>query len=96
MPQVVRVGDANGAGGKISGPGASSVLVDGQPVSVLGDQVTPHPPCGRPGGQPHCSATVIEGSGTVTAEGSPIVFVGASDSCGHSRVGGSSTVEVGY
>lgn len=96
MPQVVRVGDSNSAGGRIIGPGASTVFVNGSPMSVLGDRITPHPPCGSPGGQAHCAASTVQASATVFAQGRPVVFVGALDSCGHVRVSGSPNVIIGF
>lgn len=94
MPAVVRRGDANSAGGVVTGPCAPSVLVNGRPVSVPGDGVTPHPCCGRRGCGAHCSAKTKGGSSTVFAEGKPVILVGNSDTCGHSRSMGSPDVFV--
>ena len=90
---VVRLGDINNAGGAIIGPSASTVLTNGVPTSLIGDRVSAHAPCPRV--PSHCAAVVVGGSGTVLAEGRPVVYVGASDSCGHTRSTGSPTVLVG-
>ena len=95
MPGVVRRGDFNSAGGSALGPSAPSVLVNGRPVCVPGDRVTPHPCCGLPGCAKHCAASTVRGSGKVKAEGKGVVFVGSPDSCGHSRASGSRNVNVG-
>lgn len=95
MPAVQRRGDANTAGGVAQG-GASSVLVNGRPIMVPGQSVTPHPCCGRKGcPRIHCHATTAGGSGTVFAEGKPVIFTGNADTCGHPRAGGSGDVIVG-
>lgn len=90
---VVRLGDINNAGGVAVGPGASTVLTNGTPTSLIGDRVSAHPPC--PLSPSHCAAVIVQGSGTVLAEGRPVVYVGATDSCGHARATGSSNVLVG-
>jgi uncharacterized Zn-binding protein involved in type VI secretion len=94
MPAVQRVGDADGAGGVASG-GVGSVRVNGRAVIVNGNSVSAHPCCGRKGCPPiHCSATTAGGSGSVRAGGIPVVYTGASDTCGHARAGGSDNVRV--
>ena len=85
MPGVSRKGDANSAGGAITGSCASTVFANGRNVSLTGDSVTPHPCCGKPGCAPHCSAKTSGGSPTVFAEGKPIIRKGDSDTCGHTR-----------
>lgn len=85
MAAAERKGDANSAGGVITGPCAPTVLINGQPASVPGDSVTPHPCCGAPGCGAHCSATTTGGSPTVFAEGKPVIRKGDPDSCGHPR-----------
>lgn len=88
---VQRKGDANGAGGVITG-GVSSVRVNGRPIATVGLGVSPHPCCGRPGCSKHCSAKTSGGSSSVRANGRPVSLTGNSDSCGHSRAGGSPDV----
>jgi len=94
MPQVVRKGDVNSAGG-VATQGAATVLVNGRGVVFPGSSVTPHPCCGSKGCNVHCSAVTTGGSPTVLAEGRKIILVGDSDSCGHPRVTGSATVLIG-
>jgi uncharacterized Zn-binding protein involved in type VI secretion len=89
MPQVVRVGDINEAGGKVT-DGAETVKVNGITVCTHVSGVTPHPTGGI-----HTSARTTRGSSTVFAEGKPVVFVGVKDTCGHTRVVGSTDVYVG-
>jgi len=89
-----RKGDSNSAGGVISGPCAPTVLINGRPASVVGDSVTPHPCCGKPGCSPHCSAKTTTGSPTVLAEGKPIVRKGDPDTCGHPRSSSSPNVNL--
>lgn len=95
MPAPVRRGDPNAAGGLVIGPCAPSVTINGRPVSVPSDSVTPHPCCGRPGCSIHCRAVTTIGSSTVYAEGKPIVYVGSPDSCFHPRASGSTNVVIG-
>lgn len=95
MPSVVRRGDPNSAGGVVTGPCAPSVTVNGRPVSLPGDGVTPHPCCGLPGCFKHCVARTSGGSSSVYAEGKPVIYVGCVDTCGHPRALGSNNVNVG-
>lgn len=68
--------------------------VNNQPVVVDGTSVSAHAPWGRPH-PPHASAVTKGGNGTVKAGGVPINVSGNADSCGHSRVAGSSDVRIG-
>ena len=93
MPAVQRDGDANNAGGVVSG-GVASVRVNGSPVTVNGNPVSGHAPWGKPH-PPHAAATTTGGSGTVRAGGIGIITTGCSDTCGHVRVVGSGDVRIG-
>lgn len=93
MPQVVRVGDANETGGLVT-DGPSNVFVNGRRINTHVSGVTPHPCCGSDGCSAHCSANTTTGSATVFAGGKPVVYVGVSDTCGHTRVQGSPNVFV--
>jgi len=94
MPAVQRQGDANSAGG-VATNGVSTVRVNGRPVVVPGISVTPHPCCGRRGCAIHCAAATKGGSGSVRAGSKPIIRTAKdSDTCGHSRAGGSPDVRV--
>lgn len=78
------------AGGVIIGPGAPSVLVEGTPVSTIGDLVVGHGP------NPHIGATVVSGSATVFAEGRPVTVEGLSvATCAHGVTLGAPTVQIG-
>ena len=87
MPAISRVG-SNQAGGVIVGPGASTVIAEGARVSLKGDKVAAH---GRP---PHTSPTMVGSSGTVFAQGKPVVRAGDAATCGHAA-NGASTVFAG-
>jgi uncharacterized Zn-binding protein involved in type VI secretion len=86
MPGVARVSQDN-AMGIIIGPGIPTVLVNGSPISVIGDQVTTHGP------PPHVIPSIITGSSTVFAGGKAISLQGVSIcSCAHNVVTGSPNV----
>ena len=99
MPAVQRVGDANGAGGVVSG-GNPTVKINGRSVALVGDSVSAHPCCGRRGCPPvHCYPVTTTGSPTVdsatragktiykfTSSGS--ITVGTAGSCEVLVVGG--------
>lgn len=94
MGNVVRAGDTNAAGGAATG-GISSVTVEGKPIMVPGQSVTPHPCCGGKGCGAHCSAKTKGGTTSVTVEGKPIITTKDTDTCGHKRAASSSTVTIG-
>lgn len=90
MAGASRVG-TDAAGGTITGPGCSTVKVNGKIISVKGDGVTPHPPKDTP----HMGSPVMVGSSsTVFAGGIAVVRAGDSASCGHSA-SGSGNVNIG-
>jgi len=89
MPALVRIGDVNEAGGRVT-DGPKTVFANGIRVCTHVSGVTPHP-----SDNPHQSAKTAQGSSTVFAEGKPVVFVGAKDTCGHTRVQGSPNVDIG-
>ncbi len=89
MPQLGKIGTTIYGAGVEIGPGATTVLVEGSPVGVIGDKITPH---GKP---PHTAPTVVTGSATVQAEFKPVVVQGLSvASCGHVAASGAATVQV--
>lgn len=85
MPGVSRVG-VDSAGGIIQGPGVSSVVVNGAPISVIGDAVAGH------GTGPHAGPTMVAGSGTVIAGGIGVVRAGDAASCGDTASGSSDVI----
>lgn len=90
MPGVGRKGIDNGGGGLITGPSASTVFVNGAPISLVGDTVTNH------GSSPHVenTAVIVSGSSTVKADGKKITVAQLSTlSCGHIVTPGSSDVQ---
>ena len=95
MAAVQRMGDANDGGGTINSIPQSTVYVDSLLVCVDGSLGTSHDPC--PLIVIHCAGNWVTSGGvsTVTAEGIPINVTGNSDTCGHSRIGGSSDVNIG-
>lgn len=75
------------AGGLIVGPGASNVLVNGFPVSVLGDAVAGH------GENQHAASSMLIGSPrTVFAGGLPVIRQGDPATCGHTSTGSSNVL----
>lgn len=90
MAGVQRQGDANGAGGVVTG-GVASVKINGRPAATPGTSVTPHPPC-NPKQPQHCIARTTGGAKTVRVNGKPLLLTGNKDSCGHARAGGSPNV----
>lgn len=89
MPGIARVGDVNSAGGQLI-RGAGTVFLDGKSVALHVSPVSPHAPWGKPH-PPHASSVTTSGSSTVICEGSPVVMIGSTTSCGHSIIGGSSS-----
>jgi len=80
MPGVSRVG-VDSAGGRIIGPLAPTVLVNGVPITVLGAPVLPH------GKGPHAGPVMITASSTVFASGIPVCKEGDIATCGHATSG---------
>lgn len=73
----------------VIGPGVPTVLVEGVPISVEFDRVTPH------GDPPHASPVFPPGTGnpTVLAQGLPILRENRSvATCGHVMTNGAPTV----
>jgi uncharacterized Zn-binding protein involved in type VI secretion len=96
MPAVQRNGDSDAGGGVASG-GVASVKVNGRPIMIPGQSVTPHPPYPRRGRNAHNNGSTVTGGGvpSVRAGGQPVVVTGDADSCGHARAGGSENVRAG-
>jgi uncharacterized Zn-binding protein involved in type VI secretion len=85
---VGQVGVSIVGGGIITGPGIPNILVEGQPISVIGDTVAPH------GEAPHTNPTMITGSSTVKAGGRRICIEQISTAtCNHPQSTGAPTVK---
>lgn len=87
--QIHRLGDRNDAGAAITSTKQTFVKVGGQPVATDGDPVAGH------GIPPHSSPTTANGTTFVKIGGIPINRQNDSDSCGHKRNQGSSSVKIG-
>ena len=96
MPGVQRDGDPNTAGGIAQG-GIGSVRINGRPIMIPGQPVTPHPPYPRRGRNQHNNGSqhTAGGVGSVRASGNPVVVDGDADTCGHARTSGSGDVRAG-
>lgn len=92
MAQLSRKGDTNQAGGAIT-RGAGTVFANGKPVGLHTSGISNHAPFGKRTEQ-HRAAVTTSASGSVFAEGSPVLKVGSGNSCGHSIVQGSPDVFV--
>lgn len=93
MPKVVRVGDINSAGGRVTS-GSPSMIIDGRKVAPIGSLVSPHKPC--PKHHKHCHAKTAHGSKSFIIDGKPVTVVSNKDTCGHKRVTGSSSFIIGH
>lgn len=63
---AARLGDITATGDAITGPGAPTVLIMGQPAAVVGNTVS----------GAACTGTIIAGSATVLVAGTPAARVG--------------------
>ena len=92
MAAAARVGDTTNHGGTITGPGAATVLVGGQPAAVAGDLHT----CVLPPQthQPTVSA-FPSGSATVLLAGRPALRTTDACVCGAMAAVGAPTVVIG-
>ena len=92
MPNAARKDDTNSHGnGKII-PQVTTVLINGLPASVVGDNSTPDSLCPI---QPHCNPKTSTGSKTIIVEGKPAHRKGDSRICGATTVTGSPNVLFG-
>jgi uncharacterized Zn-binding protein involved in type VI secretion len=92
MAAAARVGDTTNHGGTITGPGAATVLIGGQPAAVAGDlHVCVLPPVSH---QPTVSPFPV-GSGTVLIAGRPAIRTTDACICGAMAAVGAPTVMIG-
>jgi uncharacterized Zn-binding protein involved in type VI secretion len=92
MPGIVRKGDKNSAGGATLS-GQNNFKVNSKQAVVNGTSVAKHKPC--PKVSIHCNATTKGGTGSFIINNIPANVIGNSDSCGHSRKGGSKDFIIG-
>jgi uncharacterized Zn-binding protein involved in type VI secretion len=95
MTGIQTVGDANDGGGIIITTPQSTVFVEGKLVAVDGSQGTTHPPAPFDPSHNIGVWSTANGSSTVFINGIAVNSDGDADSCGHSRVSGSTTVFIG-
>ncbi len=92
MPGAARVADTSTHGGVIVGSGVSTVLIEGMPAAVVGDNhVCPIPP---PNHVPTVSPFPM-GSTSVMIGGKPALRVGDTCLCGAGAAVGAPTVMIG-
>tara|TARA_B100000780_G_scaffold195364_1_gene137819 strand:- start:232 stop:516 length:285 start_codon:yes stop_codon:yes gene_type:complete len=88
-----RKGDANNIGAVIAGVTDNKVKVNGLLISINGSSVADHLPVNNV--NTHVNISTANGSSTVKSGGVPVNRTTDADSCGHTRVGGSSNVNIG-
>jgi uncharacterized Zn-binding protein involved in type VI secretion len=82
-----RMGDKNTADAAITSIPQSKVFCNGELLSVDGSTVADH--------SPHTDVKTANGSLTVKIGGTPVNSYSDADTCGHTRTGGSSDVNIG-
>ena len=85
--------DANNIGAQIAGVTDNKVFANGLLLSTDGSSVQDHLPVD--GVNTHTNVSTANGSSTVKSGGVPVNRTGDADSCGHTRAGGSSNVNIG-
>ena len=85
--------DANNIGAQIAGVTDNKVFVNELLLSTDGSSVQDHLPVD--GVNTHTNVSTANGSSTVKSGGVPVNRTGDADSCGHTRAGGSSNVNIG-
>ena len=88
-----RKGDSNTYPAAITVVADNKVYVNSKLISVDGSSVADHLPVN--GTNTHTSVKTANGSSTVKSGGTPVNRTSDADSCGHTRVGGSSNVNIG-
>ena len=85
--------DANNIGAVIAGVTDYKVKVNDLLLSTDGSSVADHLPVN--GVNTHTNIRTANGSSTVKSGGTPVNRTTDADSCGHTRAGGSSNVNIG-
>lgn len=67
-------------------------FIDGDAIAIEDQLVVSHFPCGLPGGEPHCAATMSNKSDYVFIAEQGVVRKGDDASCGHTVATGSDIV----
>jgi uncharacterized Zn-binding protein involved in type VI secretion len=92
MPPAARATDPTGHPGTISGPGAATVLIGGQPAARVGDM---HACAFPPPAGPHPPNPISQGSSNVLIGGQPAARAGDLTGCGAPILAGLPTVQFG-
>ena len=88
-----RKDDLNNLGAAIAGVTDNKVKVNGKLLSTDGSSVQDHLLVNNV--NIHVNTRTANGSSTVKSGGVPVNRTGDADSCGHTRIGGSSNVNIG-
>ena len=88
-----RKGDSNTYPAAITVVADNKVYVNSKLISVDGSSVADNLPVD--GSNTHTNTRTANGSSTVKSGGTPVNRTTDDDSCGHTRVGGSSNVNIG-
>lgn len=81
MSHGITVKNLDAAGGAQIAGGQGFLRIQGEPVVLLGDPVTPH------GIALHAAPVMAEGSGWMTLNGVPVCREGHAANCGHRTTG---------
>lgn len=93
MPPAARMGDPTGHPGVLTGPGAATVLIGGQPAALVG--MTMHA-CSFPPPAVHPPSPIVgPGVPTVLIGGMPASVMGDLTGCGAPIIMGCMTVMIG-
>ena len=92
MPPAARLTDTTAHPGVITGPGVTTVLIEGLPAAVA--TMSQHA-CSFPGLPPHPPNPIVKGSGTVRIGGLPAARVGDTCGCGAAILRGASKTMIG-
>lgn len=92
MPAIVRQFDINAAGGAVM-LGRPDFIVSGRPAATVGMPVSPHPSC--PKVPIHCAAFTMLGNSSFRLGNQAASMVTNPDTCGHPRVTGDFTFQIG-
>jgi uncharacterized Zn-binding protein involved in type VI secretion len=91
MPAAARVQDPTTHPGVVTGPGAATVLIAGQPAARVGDAHT----CAMPSNPPHPPSVILKGETSVLIAGQPAARKGDPVGCGAKIAMGETSVDIG-